>query len=95
MFDFVEAVDLTTEGRGVDVILDIVGGDYLERNLEALAVDGRLVQIGLMGGAKAQINLRAGAAAAAHDHRLDAASAHRRKRKARSPERSRRTSGRC
>ncbi len=57
VFDFVEAVDLTTEGRGVDVILDIVGGEYLERNLEALAVDGRLVQIGLMSGAKAQVNL--------------------------------------
>ena len=57
VFDFVEAVDLTTEGRGVDVILDIVGGEYLERNLKALAVDGRLVQIGLMSGAKAQVNL--------------------------------------
>ena len=57
VYDFVEAVDLTTEGRGVDVILDIVGGEYLERNLKALAVDGRLVQIGLMSGAKAQVNL--------------------------------------
>ena len=57
VYDFVEAVDLTTEGRGVDVILDIVGGEYLERNLEALAIDGRLVQIGLMSGAKAQVNL--------------------------------------
>ena len=43
-----------TAGRGVDVILDIVGGDYLERNLEALAVEGRLVQIGLQGGASGQ-----------------------------------------
>jgi NADPH2:quinone reductase len=57
VYDFVEAVDLMTDGRGVDVILDIVGGEYLERNLKALAVDGRLVQIGLMGGAKAQFNL--------------------------------------
>ena len=46
-----------TGGRGVDVILDMVGGDYLPRNLELLAVDGRLVQIALIGGAKAQINL--------------------------------------
>jgi len=57
VYDFVEGVDMTTDGRGVDVILDIVGGEYLERNLKALAVDGRLVQIGLMGGAKAQVNL--------------------------------------
>ncbi|MGH9311992.1 MAG: NAD(P)H-quinone oxidoreductase [Vicinamibacterales bacterium] len=55
--DFVEAVKLTTDGRGVDVILDIVGGEYVDRNLSALAVDGRLVQIGLMGGSKAQVNL--------------------------------------
>ena len=45
-------------GVGVDVILDIVGGDYLPRNLECLALNGRLVQIGLMGGAHASVNLR-------------------------------------
>lgn len=56
--DFVEAIREATSGRGVDVILDIVGGDYLPRNLECLARDGRLVQIGLIGGAKAQIDLR-------------------------------------
>src|SRR5207237_811100 len=39
------------------LVLDMVGGEYLPRNLEALAVDGRLVQIALMGGAKAQINM--------------------------------------
>jgi putative PIG3 family NAD(P)H quinone oxidoreductase len=56
--DFVAAIKDLTAGRGVDVILDIVGGDYLPRNLECLAMDGRLVQIGLMGGvAKSQINL--------------------------------------
>jgi putative PIG3 family NAD(P)H quinone oxidoreductase len=54
--DFVAAVKESTGGRGVDVILDIVGGDYLQRNLEALALEGRLVQIGALGGAKAQIN---------------------------------------
>ena len=46
-----------TSGRGVDIILDIVGGDYLARNFEALTVDGRLVQIGLQGGASTTINL--------------------------------------
>ena len=56
--DFVEAVREITDGRGVDVILDIIGGDYLPRNLECLARDGRLVQIGLMRGAEATISLR-------------------------------------
>ena len=42
----------------MDVILDIVGGDYLPRNLECLALNGRLVQIGLMGGSHASVNLR-------------------------------------
>ncbi|MFM8331550.1 MAG: NAD(P)H-quinone oxidoreductase [Candidatus Methylumidiphilus sp.] len=55
--DFVAAVMAETGGRGVDVILDMVGGDYLQRNLSCLAVDGRLAQIGLQHGAKAQINL--------------------------------------
>jgi putative PIG3 family NAD(P)H quinone oxidoreductase len=55
--DFVEAIGELTSGRGVDVILDIVGGDYLARNLKTLAVQGRLVQIGLQGGAKATIDL--------------------------------------
>jgi putative PIG3 family NAD(P)H quinone oxidoreductase len=55
--DFVAAVRDLTDGRGVDVILDMVGGDYLPRNVEALAMDGRLVQIGTLGGAKAQINM--------------------------------------
>ena len=46
-----------TEGRGVDVILDMVGGEYVARNIDALAVDGRLVQIAVLGGAKAQVNM--------------------------------------
>jgi NADPH:quinone reductase len=49
--DFVAVIREHTEGRGVDVILDIIGGDYFSRNIAALAKDGRLVQIGLMGGA--------------------------------------------
>ena len=48
--DFVEAVRELTDGRGVDLILDIIGGSYVARNLAALATDGRLVQIGLMSG---------------------------------------------
>jgi len=56
--DFVEAIAELTSGRGVNMILDIIGGDYLERNLKALAMDGRLVQIGLQGGAKTAIDLR-------------------------------------
>ena len=55
--DFVAAVKDATNGRGVDLILDMVGGDYVARNIEALAVEGRLVQIGLLGGYKAQVNL--------------------------------------
>ena len=48
--DFVDAVRVLTDGRGVDLVLDIVGGPYVARNLAVLATDGRLVQIGLMGG---------------------------------------------
>jgi NADPH2:quinone reductase len=55
--DFVAAVRDLTGGRGVDVILDMVGGEYVPRNLDLLAMDGRLVQIALIGGAKTQINL--------------------------------------
>jgi putative PIG3 family NAD(P)H quinone oxidoreductase len=47
--DFVEAARAVTGGRGVDTVLDVVGGDYLRRNLEALAVGGRIVQVGTMG----------------------------------------------
>jgi putative PIG3 family NAD(P)H quinone oxidoreductase len=55
--DFVEAVRDLTSGRGVDMILDIIGADYLQRNIEALAIDGCLVQIGLQSGAKTEFNL--------------------------------------
>jgi putative PIG3 family NAD(P)H quinone oxidoreductase len=56
--DFVEVVKELTGGRGVDLVLDIVGGNYFPRNLWALAVDGRLVQIGLMGGESSTVDLR-------------------------------------
>jgi putative PIG3 family NAD(P)H quinone oxidoreductase len=56
--DFVEATLRATDGRGADVILDMVGGDYVARNVAAAAVDGRLVIIAHQGGAKAEIDLR-------------------------------------
>jgi putative PIG3 family NAD(P)H quinone oxidoreductase len=55
--DFVAACREATGGRGVDVVLDSIGAPYLARNLDALAVGGRLVLIGLMGGARAEISL--------------------------------------
>ena len=56
--DFVAAVQAHTNGRGVDLILDIMGGSYVPRNLAALAIDGRLVQIGIMEGEpKATVDL--------------------------------------
>jgi putative PIG3 family NAD(P)H quinone oxidoreductase len=55
--DFVAAARALTSGRGVDVVLDHVGGPYLARNLEALRPSGRLVVIGLMGGAQATLDL--------------------------------------
>ena len=56
--DFVNVIREMTGGAGVDLILDIMGGSYLNRNLAALAVAGRLVQIGLMGGESASVDLR-------------------------------------
>jgi NADPH2:quinone reductase len=55
--DFVEAVKAATNGRGVDVILEMVAGDYIRRDLTALADGGRIVLIALLGGAKAELNL--------------------------------------
>ncbi|WP_373089314.1 NAD(P)H-quinone oxidoreductase [Sneathiella sp.] len=54
--DYVEIVKELTEGRGVDLILDMVGGDYIQRNISALAVEGRLVYIAFLGGAVAEVN---------------------------------------
>jgi putative PIG3 family NAD(P)H quinone oxidoreductase len=53
--DFVEAVKQATGGKGVDEVLDIVGGDYVTRNLNALARGGRLIQIAVQKGSKAEI----------------------------------------
>jgi putative PIG3 family NAD(P)H quinone oxidoreductase len=57
--DFVAAVREATSGRGVDVVLDMVGGDYTPRNLECLAMEGRLVQIAFLRGPQVQLDLRA------------------------------------
>ena len=54
--DFVAATKAATGGKGADVILDMVGGDYIERNYEAAAVEGRIVQIGFQGSSKATVN---------------------------------------
>ncbi|MEX1059432.1 MAG: NAD(P)H-quinone oxidoreductase [Methyloceanibacter sp.] len=55
--DFVEAVRESTGGHGANVILDMVGGDYIERNLRAAALDGRIVQIAFLKGSKVEIDL--------------------------------------
>ncbi|UUU41107.1 NAD(P)H-quinone oxidoreductase [Streptomyces sp. NBC_00162] len=57
--DFVAELRAATGGAGADVILDIMGAKYLSRNVEALAVNGRLAIIGLQGGVKAELNLGA------------------------------------
>jgi putative PIG3 family NAD(P)H quinone oxidoreductase len=55
--DFVERVRKETNGSGADVILDIIGAAYLDRNVDALANDGRVVVIGMQGGVKGELNL--------------------------------------
>ena len=54
--DFVAAVKAETSGAGANVILDMVGGDYIERNYETAAIDGRIVQIAFLGAPKATVN---------------------------------------
>ena len=55
--DFVEAVIGFTDGEGVDVVLDVIGGDYVNRNLAALRTGGRIVQVGTMGGGRTDVNI--------------------------------------
>ena len=55
--DFLAALKPLTENQGIDVIFDIVGGSYLEQNIKLLATEGRLVVIGILGGAKGTLNL--------------------------------------
>lgn len=56
--DFVAEIKAATEGRGADIILDVVGAKYLSRNIDALNFSGRLVIIGLQGGAKTEFDIR-------------------------------------
>lgn len=56
--DFVEATKKATGGRGADVVLDIVGGDYIERNYEAAAVEGRVLQIAFQSSPRATVDFR-------------------------------------
>jgi NADPH2:quinone reductase len=56
--DFVAETKAATGGKGANVILDMVGGDYIERNYEAAAVEGRIVQIAFLGSARAQVDFR-------------------------------------
>ena len=55
--DFVRVVREATDGKGANVILDMIGGDYVDRNYQAAAVEGRIVQIATMNGAKATANV--------------------------------------
>ena len=55
--DFVEAVQSATGGRGVDAVLDVIGGDYLDRNVASLRTGGHIVQVGVMGGGSTTLNL--------------------------------------
>jgi putative PIG3 family NAD(P)H quinone oxidoreductase len=55
--DFVAVVKQATDGAGVNLVLDMVGGDYVQRNMDALAPDGRLVYIAFLGGPKVEVNL--------------------------------------
>jgi len=57
--DFVEVIRAMTAGRGVNVVLDMVAGDYLNRELNCLADDGRIVVIALLGGSRAQLDVSA------------------------------------
>ena len=54
--NFVEVIKAATDGEGINVILDYIAGDYVGRNLQALAVDGRVVNIATLGGATAEFN---------------------------------------
>ena len=54
--DFVEAVKQFTQGRGADVVLDMVGGDYIPRNIKAMATDGRHLSIAFLQGSTAEVN---------------------------------------
>jgi NADPH:quinone reductase-like Zn-dependent oxidoreductase len=55
--DFAEAVREHTAGRGVDIVLDVIGGDYVTRNIASCATGGRIIQVGVMGSGAAEVNV--------------------------------------
>ena len=55
--DYVDAVKDFTRGRGVDTVLDVIGGDYVERNIDSVCVQGRIIQVGVMAGATVPVNI--------------------------------------
>jgi NADPH:quinone reductase-like Zn-dependent oxidoreductase len=55
--DFVQVIRQDTSGRGVDIVLDMVGGEYLDRNMQVAATEGRIVIISMLGGARAELKL--------------------------------------
>lgn len=55
--DFVAAANVFTGGVGVDVVLDVIGGDYVDRNIAAIRVGGTIVQVGTMGGGRTEVNI--------------------------------------
>jgi NADPH:quinone reductase len=57
--DFADAVKRSTGGRGVDVVLDVIGGDYVARNIACCATGGRIIQVGVMGSGAAEVNVGA------------------------------------
>jgi len=57
--DFVDAVRDFTGGGGVDVVLDVIGGDYINRNIRCVATDGRIIQVGVMDSGTAEVNVGA------------------------------------
>ena len=71
--DFAATLMSLTGGNGIDVILDMVGGPYFGRNIDLLALEGRLLQIAVLHGAKAEINLVQTIAPADHHHGIDVA----------------------
>lgn len=57
--DFVDAVHTATDGDGVDVVLDVIGGDYVNRNIRSLRVGGTIVLVGVMGGGRTEVDVAA------------------------------------
>ena len=55
--DFVEAVNEFTDGHGVDVVLDVIGGDYVNRNIACTKVTGTIIQVGVMGSGRADVDV--------------------------------------